>query len=139
KPVIYDAQATGGSETINGKSCKLWNMTRDGVLSQQLCVVPMSAMPGADEAVAMFKNMSATFEKFGQAARGMFDNSLRESSAAYAKINGFPIVTRAYKDGKLAPEQTVVKTWKQQSIDAAKFEIPADYTKQEMPKIGERK
>jgi hypothetical protein len=135
KPAVFDAQATGGSQTIDGRSCKLWNVTRNGELSEQLCVVPMSAAPGSDEAIAVWKKMSALFEKFGDRMRGQVDSGLQQSNAILAKINGIPIMTRTYVDGKLSPEQFIVKTWKQQPIDAAKFEVPADYAKQEIPRM----
>ncbi len=135
KPAIYDAQATGGSETVNGRSCKLWNVTRDGALAQQLCVVPMAAMPGAVEVIELSKKMSALFEKLGHQLRDQLPTTLQQSTTALAKINGYPIMTRAYRDGVLQPEQFIVKDWKQQSIDAAKFEIPTGYKQQEMPKM----
>jgi hypothetical protein len=134
KPVTYDAQAAGGTETVNGKSCKLWNVTRDGALTQQLCVVPVSAMPGAQEVLELSKKMAAMFEKFGQQMRDQMPE-IQQSGAALAKIDGYPIMTRTYREGVLQPEQFVVKSWKQQAIDAGKFEIPAGYKKQEMPKM----
>jgi hypothetical protein len=134
KPVAYDAQPASGSETIDGKACKLWNVKRDGVLSQQLCVAPMSALPGADEVIALSKKMTALFEKLGQQMRDQMPNT-QQSSTTLAKINGYPIMTRVYRDGVLQPDQYVVKSWKQQPIEASQFEIPAGYTKKEMPKI----
>jgi len=136
KPAVYDAEPTGAGETVNGKSCKLWNVKRDGVLTQQLCVVPLSAMPGADEVMALGKQMMALFEKFGGVMREQMAAVMQESNAAMTKINGYPIMTRAYHDGVVAEDQYIVKAWKQQAIDAAKFEIPADYTKQEIPKMS---
>ncbi len=136
KQVIYDVKPTGRTETVNGKSCKLWDTTRDGVLSEQLCVVPLSAMPGSDEVIAVSKKMAAMFEKFSAQMRAQMDNIMRQSSTQLAKLNGFPIMTRSYENGVLEPEQFIVKTWKQQAVDAGKFAIPSDYTKKEMPQMG---
>lgn len=134
KPVTYDAQPVAGTQTIEGRTCKLWNVTRDGVLSQQLCVVPMSSMPGADEVIALMKKMSAMYEKLGEQFKDQFGET-QQAGATFAKINGYPIMTRSYANGVLQPDQFIVKTWKQQTIESGKFEIPAGYKKQEMPKM----
>jgi hypothetical protein len=133
KQVVYDAQPTGGIDTVNGKSCKLWIVTRDGAPNQQLCVAPPNSMPGADEVIAMSKKMAALFEKLSERMGGAISNEFQQSTATLAKINGYPVMSRRYVDGALAPEKFIVKSWAQESIDAAKFEIPADYTKQDLP------
>jgi len=81
------------------------------------------------------KKMSALFEKFGERMRDQMRSSLPQTSGSLTKIGGYPIMSRAYRDGQLSKEAFVVKTWSQKTIEPAKFEIPAGYTKQEMPKM----
>jgi hypothetical protein len=131
-PVI-DAKAVGGNGTYQGKSCKLWNVTRDGVLSQQLCVVPFSSLPGAGEMRELSKKMQAFLNSLTGPMRQMMNNQAMQSPDLANKIGGFPVITRQYKDGVLSTEESVVNSWQTQKIDAAQFEIPAGYTKQEMP------
>jgi hypothetical protein len=131
-PVI-DAKAAGGNGSYQGKSCKLWNVTRDGALSQQLCVVPFSSLQGASELRELSKKMQAFLEGLSGPMRQMMNNQAMQSPDLANKIGGFPVITRQYKDGALSSEESVVKTWQTQKIDASQFAIPAGYIKQEMP------
>lgn len=132
---VYDAQPAGGSDTVNGRSCKLWNITRDGQPTQQLCVASFSSLPGADEVASVSKKMLALFEKMGDRFREQVSLGMQQQSATLAKIDGYPIMSRTYHDGKLSPESFIVKAWEQRSLDANKFEIPKDFVKQEMPQF----
>jgi hypothetical protein len=134
KAPVLDAKATGSNGSYQGKSCKLWDTTRDGALSQQLCVVPFNTLQGASELRELSAKMQSFLNSLTGPMRQMLGNSPMQQSPELAKkLNGFPVITRTYRDGVLTPEETVVKSWQSQKIDAALFEIPAGYTKQEMP------
>jgi len=136
KTPVVDVKASGGSGTHQGKSCKLWDMTRDGAPSQQLCVVPFSALQGSNELRALAEKMQAWLAGMSGPLKQMIgDNPMQQSPDIANKLGGFPVITRQYKDGVLSSEETTVKTWQTQKIDAALFEIPAGYTKQEMPSM----
>jgi hypothetical protein len=49
------------------------------------------------------------------------------------KTNGYPVRQRAYENGKLVDEETLVKVWREETIPAATFEVPAGYTRKSMP------
>jgi len=142
KAATYEVAATGASESVAGYSCKVMNVTRDGVLTQQLCVVPYSALPGKDEFQSLIKQMTALTEKMAertkQFAGDRNSNPTNMESSLAGKINGVPFISRRYRDGVLQPEETIVKSWKSQSIDAAQFEIPAGYAKKELPQMMNR-
>jgi hypothetical protein len=40
---------------------------------------------------------------------------------------------RNYENGKLAPEETLMKVWREEAIPASQFEIPAGYKLKQMP------
>src|SRR5215831_3007447 len=48
KQRTVDVKDTGKSDKVDGRACKLWDVTRDGALDQQICVVPYSALPGKE-------------------------------------------------------------------------------------------
>ena len=137
KPPVYDAKATGAADKAAGRDCKVWDITRDGVLWQQVCVVPYGSLPGQEEFKAVSKQMRGLTEKLGDVAK-QFESDPLQNSALQEKLNGVPFIMRRYRDGVLQPESIVMKTWTTQSIEAGKFEIPAGYTKQEMPSMPGR-
>lgn len=137
-----DAVDTGGSGTANGRSCHLWNKTRDGVPEQQLCVVPAGALPGSDEVLTLMNKMSEFSQQFrdmmkaqGGAAGAIgsgTNNMMAQELAVLNKINGFPVATRQFTSGQLAPTEIVLTKWQQQNIPASQFEIPPGYTMKDM-------
>ena len=137
KPVKYDATATGASATAAGRSCKVWNVTRDGELWQQLCVVPYASLPGKDEFQALADRMRTLLSKLTESFGKQFaDNPLQQAPDLTAKLNGVPFITRRYRNGTLDPNEIVVTAWKSQNVSATQFDIPSGYTKQEMPNLG---
>ena len=48
----------------------------------------------------------------------------------HVKTNGYPVRHRAYENGKLVDEETLVKVWREETIPASMFEIPAGYTRE---------
>ena len=52
---------------------------------------------------------------------------------AHVKIGGFPVRQRAYEEGKLGDEETLVKEWREEAFPASMFEIPAGYKQKQMP------
>jgi hypothetical protein len=130
----------GVSSSAAGRSCHLWNKTRDGVPDAQLCVVAAGSLPGSDEVVALMKKLSAFTAAFQEAMRAQGGPLARmgESFAGRGiqeydlmqKVNGVPIVSRQFDSaGKLAADEHVLTKWQAQSIPASQFEIPADYTR----------
>jgi hypothetical protein len=60
---------------------------------------------------------------------GMMGNEF----SAHVKTNGYPVRLRGYENGKLAPEETLMKVWREEAVPASMFEIPAGYKLKQMP------
>jgi hypothetical protein len=123
---------TGKSDKVDGRSCKVWNVTRNGQLDEQICVAPYTSLPGKEDLQAVFASFAKAFEEMAKAApmlAGKMDNEF----SAQAKANGFPVRRRAYENGTLINEETVVKVWREETVPAAMFEIPAGYKQKQMP------
>lgn len=121
---------TGKSDRVEGRTCRVWQIKRQGVLDDELCLISYSELPGKGELQTLFRNMAALFDQMAksmpQIGRGV-GNEFR----AQGKLDGFPIRTRSYTNGKLDPEESLVKSWKEQAIPAAMFEPPAGYKRRE--------
>jgi hypothetical protein len=131
KPDVYEAKNLGKSATVEGRQCQLWNMSRNGELFTELCVVPFSSLPGSEDFGKAFKGMA---EAFGDVAKSM--PGAEQTAKAYAAINGYPVRTRHYDgSGKFRPAENILTKWVTETIPASAFAVPAGYKKMEMPKM----
>ena len=131
-PRTVDVADTGKSDTVEGRKCKVWDVTRDGTLDEQICVVPYSALPGKENFSAVFGNFAKVFEEMAKSVP-MLAGMMANEFSAYVKTNGYPVRQRAYENGKLVDEETLVKVWREETIPASMFEVPAGYTRKSMP------
>ena len=132
KKDVYEAKDTGKSDTAEGRKCRIWNVTRNGQIQEELCVVPFSSLPGKEDMEKSFKEMAEAFQGMASAVPGAAD-----SIKAHNAINGYPVRTRFYDNkGKPLGKEQVLKTWSEESVPASAFEVPAGYKKEAMPKMG---
>jgi hypothetical protein len=143
KTHTYDAQDAGSSGSAGGRSCHMWNATRDGKPTEQLCVAPESSLPGTAEVMTSIRNAAAFNQQFldGMQARGGAAASMSSGSGGIMaqhlnvmqKIGGVPVATRHFDSstGALESTESVMTQWQQRTIDASQFEIPAGYTRKE--------
>jgi uncharacterized protein DUF4412 len=132
KPRTVDVANTGKSDKVDGRSCKIWDVTRDGELDEQICVVGYSELPGKENFQAVFGKFAKIFEDMAKSVP-MLSGMMANEFSAQAKVGGFPVRQRSYENGKLASEETLVKSWREEAIPASKFEIPAGYTRKQLP------
>jgi len=134
KQWTVDVADTGKSDKVDGRSCKLWNVTRNGELDEQICVVPFSTMPGKEDFQGVFTKFARNFEEMAKSVP-MLSGMMASEFSAQVKANGFPVRRRPYENGQLANEETLVKTWREEAVPASMFEIPAGYKVKQM-KMG---
>jgi hypothetical protein len=130
KPADYEAKDTGKSDTSDGRKCRLWNILKNGVPHEELCVVPFSTLPGKEDMQKTFKQLAESFQGM---APGKKDNSV----AAHSAVDGYPVRVRNFeKDGTFAANEMVLKSWTEVTVPSSTFEVPAGYRKQELPTFG---
>jgi hypothetical protein len=123
---------TGKSDKVDGRTCKLWDVTRNGELDEQICVVAYSALPGKENFAAVFGNFAKVFDEMAKSVP-MLAGMMGSEFAAQQKTNGYPVLRRGYESGKLSDEVTVVKTWREEAVPASMLDIPAGYKQKQMP------
>jgi len=126
-----EALDTGKSDKVDGRACKLWDIKRNDELDEQVCVVPFASLPGKENFQAVFGNFSKVFDEMAKSVpmlAGMMGNEF----SAHVKTNGYPVRLRSYENGKLAPEETLMKVWREEAVPASMFEIPAGYKLKQM-------
>jgi len=127
-----EAVDTGKSDKIDGRACKLWDIKRNGELDEQVCVVPFAGLPGKENFQSVFGNFSKVFDEMAKSVpmlAGMMGNEF----AVHVKTNGYPVRMRSYENGRLAPEETLMKVWREEAVPATMFEVPAGYQLKQMP------
>ena len=93
--------------------------------------MPYAALPGKENFQQVFANFAKVFEDMAKSVpmlAGMMSNEFD----AQSKINGFPVRSRSYENGKLGDVEQLVKPWREESIPASMFEVPAGYRKKSM-------
>ena len=132
KKWTVEVAETGKTDKVDGRTCRLWDVTRGGKLDDQICVVPYSDLPGKENFQAMFANFAKVFEEMAKSVPMMAGMMTNEFSAQ-SKVNGFPVRSRGYEEGKLGDDEQIMKVWREETIPAATFEIPAGYKQKQMP------
>jgi len=130
-----EAVDTGKSDKVDGRACRIWDIKRNGELDDQICVVPYSTLPGKENFQTAFANFAKAFEEMAKAVP-MLSGMMSNEFDAQAKVNGFPVRTVGYDNGKLGTEEHVMRVWREEAIPASMLDIPAGYKQKQMP-MGE--
>jgi hypothetical protein len=128
KVEVIDARRT---ETVDGRSCRVWTVKRDEVPEQQHCVVPFDTLPGDEDLRALFQRMASLFGEL-RTALPQGDDGDGDEFEAYAKMNGYPVLTRELSEGEPNGAESRLVAWRAEPVPAAKFTVPAGYTKREL-------
>jgi hypothetical protein len=132
KPRTVEVTDTGKSDTVDGRKCKLWDVARDGQLDEQICVAPYASLPGKEDFRAVFAKFARIFEEMAKSVP-MLSGMMTNEFSAHAKTDGFPVRSRAYENGQLTGRETTVQVWREETIPASMFDVPAGYTRKQLP------
>jgi hypothetical protein len=136
KKWVVEAVDTGKSDKVDGRSCRIWEMKRNGELDDQLCVVAYTSLPGKENFQSVFADFAKAFEQMAKSVP-MLAGAMTNEFAAQARVNGFPVRSRAYENGKPGDLEQVMSVWREESIPAAMFDVPAGYKKEQLKLGGE--
>lgn len=130
---VWASKDTGKSETVDGRKCRVWSITRNGKPFEELCVVPYASLAGQEDLRKAFSELAEAFAEF---TKGL-PNADAGGSKARLEVNGYPVRTRPYEaNGKLRGVETVLSKWVEEAIPAATFDVPKGYAKEAMPAVG---
>jgi hypothetical protein len=131
KPDAWDAKNLGTSDVVEGRRCQLWNLSRNGALFEELCVVPYSSLAGKEDFQKVFKEMADAFADLAKSVPNA-DASVKARTA----INGYSVRSRLYDGkGQLRGTETILTKWVEESVPASTFEVPPGYTKAQLPSM----
>jgi hypothetical protein len=128
---VVEAIDTGKSDTVDGRACRVWDIKRNGELDDQMCVVAYASLPGKENFQAMFANFAKVFEEMAKSVP-MLSGMMTNEFGAQSKVNGFPVRTREYENGKLGNKEHNVRVWREEAMPASMFQVPAGYKQKQM-------
>ncbi|MEJ1966321.1 MAG: hypothetical protein WDO56_34125 [Gammaproteobacteria bacterium] len=129
KPSPRTLRNSGRTETVAGIKCTLWEAFEDGQKQEELCAAPAGSLPGGDDVMKTFRDISTMLSSFTESlGSGRTGNQPWNDMD---KINGVPILTRDFDNGKASSEMrlTVVR---KESVPAASFDVPEGYKEKKL-------
>jgi hypothetical protein len=128
KPPERTVKNSGRTETVAGIKCTIWEAVVNGQKEEELCAAPASAIPGGDEIMKTFREISTMLSSFTESFGASGANQPWHDME---KINGVPILTRDFSDGKAESEMRLTSVRKE-SVPGASFDVPAGYTEKKV-------
>jgi hypothetical protein len=120
---------TGRTETVAGIKCTVWEASVGTNKVEELCAAAPGSVPGGDEMMKTMREVGEMLKAFTQSfgAGSKMDNDWRDMET----INGVPVLTRDFSDGKVSSE-TRLTAARKESVAAGQFEMPAGYTEKKI-------
>lgn len=134
KPEI---KKTGEKKTISGKPCHRYDVTKDGVKTTEIWATSWDESDVSKEDFEIFTKMTHFMQDI-MSANEFFANSMAQNEffVGLEEIDGFPILTRDFKDGEVTDE-TVLKSVEKKSLAPSVFTVPEGYERSD-PMSGMR-
>jgi hypothetical protein len=120
---------TARTETVAGIKCTVWEASVGSDKVEELCAAPTGSVAGGDEMIKTMREVGEMLKAFTQSfgAGSKMDNDWRDMET----INGVPVLTRDFSDGKVSSE-TRLTAARKESVAAGQFEMPAGYTEKKI-------
>lgn len=123
----FRVQAAGSGEWRSG-SCDMYSVFDGAQKIQEVCAADLNDIDGANEAMAAFRGMAAFIEKLTESLPMGAGDAINPGELM-DQIDGFPVRTRQFDRGVLASE-AVLESVAEINLDAALFDAPADYRRE---------
>jgi hypothetical protein len=130
-PIEIKYEPLGTKKKVSGFACEMYKVSVGTMSSSEACIAPWSSNIVTKAEADAFRKSFAEMEKAFSSLGPMRSND-------WSKAPGIPVEqSHLGQDGK--PEWTMtLKSVNRGTIPAAQFQVPAGFTKQEMPMMGGR-
>jgi hypothetical protein len=132
-PPPHTARATARTESSDGQTCTVWEITVGGEKVQELCVVPISAVRGGAAVLADMRQIGALVRdrRLGQS----LGSSTAESWADLDAVGGIPIISRTFDNGHAIVEIRITAV-RSEPVPFTAFDVPAGFRRRPLRKDG---
>ena len=140
QPPKISYEKAGGSKTVGQWSCTPYKMMVNGTARSEMCIAKLSYVGLTRDDIKAFVSLG-TFMRQGMAGgpgggrppAGVYDF---DSMSKAIGFDGIPVETSSVSPDGTVEFENKLKSVEHTAIPAATFELPAGYTKQEMPMMG---
>jgi hypothetical protein len=132
KPSVLKFERLGQKKTINGFACDMYRVLEDGKPHEEDCISPWSVG-------LLQKSDLAGLRKFSEEMAKNFGAMAAGSQAGFDRLDkypGIPVSRVPLEASGARGEEEQIKSVKRGSIEAAKFAVPAGFTKKDLPMGG---
>lgn len=127
-----EIKRTARNDKINGYSCTYVEVREDGVLTDEMCVVPGNALKGSAELLTAAKKMAAVMNDMMASMDAPWLKQMAQKQMQnFEALGGIPVLSRHFQGGK-PQNETTLNNIDTQAVAGSMFEIPAGYTKKDM-------
>jgi hypothetical protein len=123
----FEASPAGRSDTVNGTSCNVVNVSMDGKPLGEACI----ASQGVGLSEADQQTLRTMFDDMSKVATAVLGSGAR-AGQQYAVLGGVPLRWKEADTGRVTETRVDTKV----AIDAKSFDIPAGYTEEKLPIPG---
>ena len=127
-----EIKRTARADKIGAYSCTYVQVLEEGVLTDEMCVVPAKALKGSDELIVAAKKMGDLMKEMMASMDAPWLQQMAQKQVQnFESLGGIPVLSRHFEDGKPHNETTLTSI-RSESLAATTFEVPAGYTKKDM-------
>jgi len=127
-----EIKRTARTDRISGHSCSYVQVLEGGVLTDEVCVTPTSALKGSDELMTAATRMSDLLREMMSTMDAPWLKQMAEKQVQnFAALGGIPVMSRHFEGGTPQSETTLASI-RSEALAASLFDIPAGYTKKDM-------
>lgn len=127
-----EIKRTSRNDKINGYGCTYVEVREGGVLTDEVCVAPSSALKGSAEVMAAAKRMTAVMQDMMSSMDAPWLKQMAQKQMQnFEALGGIPVLSRHFDDGK-PQNETTLSNISSEALAATMFEIPAGYSKKDM-------
>lgn len=127
-----EIKRTARADKIGGHSCTYVEVLEDGVLTDEMCIVPGNALKGSGELLVAAKKMAAFMKEMMSGMDAPWLQQMAQKQMQnFESLGGIPVLSRHFEAGKPRSETTLTAIGSE-SLAASTFEVPAGYTKKDM-------
>jgi hypothetical protein len=131
-PPVRAVKKTSRTDKVAGLPCAVTEMLEDGKLKREACVAPKSSVPGGQEFYDALSHMGALMQEMMDAIDSPWiKQSVDEQWASVEKLDGVPIRSVEYEDGKPTLEVVLTRI-AEEAAPAGSFDIPDGYTQRNL-------
>jgi len=131
-PPSWEIVASGETGKQAGIDCEWYEMSRDGKLSQRLCMADPDDVVGGREALTNMRAMAKFFNEVFTEIRQQLPIAMPDNPMSNIdKVDGFPIITQELRNGSVSSDLRL-ESAEAKSIDGNAFEPPEGYSQQRL-------